>query len=76
MARYFFALHDHTFETDEEGVDLPDLHAARLEAIRFAGEVLRDQPDLLDGSNALSVKVTDEDGGETFRLEMRAIGAA
>lgn len=75
MPRYFFTLRDHVVETDDEGVELADAHAARIEAIRYAGEVLRDEPQLLDGRNLLVVEVSDAAGGEAFRLEMRAVGA-
>ncbi len=73
MPRYFFSLHDHVFETDNVGVELADTHAARLEAIRFGGEVLRDQPELLDDTETLVVEVTCENGSPAFQLEMRAV---
>ena len=70
--RYFFALHDHAVETDDTGVELPNPVFARAEAIRFAGEVLRDDPGLLDGGSTLAVNVTDETGARHFQIEVRA----
>lgn len=76
MPRYFFSLRDHTIETDDVGTELPDISAARVEAIRFAGEMLRDQPELLDDNQTLFVWVTDEAGGRPFQLEVRAAGSS
>lgn len=39
MPRYFFHLHDDIDASDEEGVDLPDVQAARAYAIENAREV-------------------------------------
>ena len=75
MPRFFFTLHDHFYESDEVGVELPDRTAARIESIRFAGEVMRDQPHLLDSSQMVKVCVTDANGAAAFRLEIRAIDA-
>lgn len=42
MPRYFFHVMDGKALIDEEGVDLPDINAARKQAIRTAGEILAD----------------------------------
>jgi hypothetical protein len=42
MPRYFFHLHNGTAACDEEGRELPDLNAARAEAITTAREMMRD----------------------------------
>ena len=43
MARYYFHLRDGgELVTDDEGVDLPDLSAAKREAIQAARELLAD----------------------------------
>ncbi len=42
MARYYFHVQDGRTILDDEGVELPDLDAARKEAIRASGEALRD----------------------------------
>lgn len=47
MPRYFFHLHNDVDARDEEGVDLPDLRAARTEATRQArdmiGEIVKEE---------------------------------
>jgi len=41
VPRYFFHLHDEQDYPDAEGTELPDLQAARVEAVRTSGELLR-----------------------------------
>jgi Domain of unknown function (DUF6894) len=42
MPRYFFHTEGKYMSIDAEGTELPDLKAVRAEAIRTAGEMLRD----------------------------------
>jgi hypothetical protein len=42
MPRYYFHIEDHRTYVDHVGVELPDLQAARDEAIGAAGQILRD----------------------------------
>ncbi|TPI72568.1 hypothetical protein [Mesorhizobium sp. B2-8-9] len=42
MTIYYFHVDNGTFIPDEEGVDLPDLDAARREAVRAAGEMINE----------------------------------
>jgi hypothetical protein len=42
MPRFHFDGYDGHHLPDMEGTDLPDVHAARLEAIAAAGELIRD----------------------------------
>ena len=44
MARYFFHIDDGCTILDDQGLDLPSLEAARLEAVMACGEMLRDIP--------------------------------
>lgn len=73
MPHYYFSLYDHVREPDDIGLDLPDDAAARSEAIRFAGELVRDDPAMLDNGCTLEVRVTDAQQRERLRIEMRAI---
>ena len=41
MPRYYFHIEDSRTEIDQVGMELPDLQAAREEAVRAAGELLR-----------------------------------
>lgn len=45
MPRYFFDIKDGEDVPDDEGAVLADLAAARLEAVRYSAEVLREMPD-------------------------------
>ena len=49
MPRYFFHTANGSRERDEEGTELLDHNAARREAIKLAGAVLSEQPDVLWG---------------------------
>jgi len=42
MPRYYFNLKDGRESLDDVGSEFPDIHAARREAVRYSGEVLRD----------------------------------
>ena len=41
MPRYYFHIEDDRIEIDHIGVELPDLNAAREEAVSAAGQILR-----------------------------------
>ena len=41
MPRYLFRIHDGREAPDVEGLDLPNIEAARIEAIHLAGDLLR-----------------------------------
>lgn len=41
MPRYLFQVHDGHETPDVEGLDLPNIEAARIEAIHLAGDLLR-----------------------------------
>jgi hypothetical protein len=59
VPRYFFHTTNGKLTTDAEGIDLPDASAAQTAAIKLAGEILKDAPDLLCETTALKVEVTD-----------------
>jgi hypothetical protein len=42
MPRYYFHIEDDRFDLDRVGVELPDLKAARDEAVGAAGQILGD----------------------------------
>ena len=46
---------------DSEGIEFTTLDEARLEAARYAGEVMRDHPRLIWMGEDFRVEVTDED---------------
>jgi hypothetical protein len=70
MLRYFFDIDGEPADTD--GVDLVDINAVRAEAIRAAGEMLRD----LDGAlrrGEWVMRVTDESRRPVLTLQFRAV---
>ena len=69
MPRYHFNSADGYIDSDAEGVVLPDIQAARLEAVRYAGELLRDEPDRLWQNGQWSIDVTDDAGERIFAIE-------
>jgi hypothetical protein len=71
MPRYFFHVHDRRDLPDEDGADLPDLQAVRAEAIRAAGEMLRDLAGAFTGEE-WRMDVTDEEGRPVLVLRFSA----
>jgi hypothetical protein len=72
MPRYFFNTLDHTQDADHVGVDLDDDHVARREAVRFAGAMMADQPDVLWDGTRFRVEVLDQDRHALFTVTITA----
>ena len=68
MQRYFFHTADGAPDRDTEGFDLPDHAAARLEAARYAGALIRDVPGTLWDDGELRIQVTDDTGRKLFTI--------
>ncbi len=68
MPRYFFHSADGVREPDRDGTELPDIAAAQLEAIKYAGEVLTHTPETLGDSGQWRVEVVDEGGAHLFTV--------
>lgn len=76
MPRYFFHVQDgHTF-IDDEGVELPDLNAARAQAVTASGEALRNGagPSMWNGT-PWKMWVTDDSNETLFTLNFSAMDA-
>jgi hypothetical protein len=74
MPRYFFNIRDGETIIDDEGTELPDLDAARAEAIGLSGEMLHHGPratPLWDGTS-WEMWVTDESERTLFTLRFSA----
>jgi hypothetical protein len=72
MPRYHFHVKDGKDYQDLQGTVLPDLAAARREALRFTGALLgEDVNQFWEGSN-WSMLVTDETGTALFTLAFQA----
>jgi hypothetical protein len=71
MPRYYFNIHDDAgVIRDEEGMELPDLAAARTEAQEGARELLADALRAHKDVNGKRMEITDADGTvlESFKV--------
>ncbi len=68
MPRFYFHVHDGRDVPDPYGVELPDQEAARREAIRAAGEMLRDWSGKLPIGSEWRMNVTDGAGHPVLTL--------
>ena len=59
--RFYFNIAGAVADPDDEGLDLPNVAAARIEAVRFAAEYLRDRPEVAWLGDEFRVEVTRED---------------
>ena len=75
MPRYFFNHAGDGYPPDDEGLDLPDLGAARIEATCFAAERLRDRPQYAWDDMDFRIEVTDGDGLLLFTILVLGIDA-
>ncbi|MFC5068878.1 DUF6894 family protein [Flaviflagellibacter deserti] len=71
MQRFFFHVIDGTFGIDSEGTELLDLDAARSEAIRTAGEILRHAPQPVYDGTEWQMHVTDESTRTLLKLTFK-----
>jgi hypothetical protein len=55
----FFNLAGAVYDPDVEGIEMPSLGDARIEAARYIGEVIRDRPNLVWAGEEVRVEVTD-----------------
>jgi hypothetical protein len=62
MPRFFFHTETEVRTTDEEGMEFPGYEEAKHEAIRTAGQMMRDTPKTFWGSRPWNVSVTNADG--------------
>ena len=75
MPRYFFHIRDGVSYPDEEGVELPDLDAARSAAAKLAGLTLHDDHETFWKGEEWRVDVTDEAEMILFSLHFMAVNA-
>ncbi|WP_336973047.1 DUF6894 family protein [Sphingobium aromaticiconvertens] len=72
MPFYYFDVHDHGQDQDDEGKDLPDDNAARVYAVVFAGEFLKHNPELIWDGRQFQVVVTDADKRRLLTINVTA----
>ncbi len=68
MPRYFFNIHDGIDVEDTEGMDLPDLRAARVEAVRHAGRIIDHEAEHVSSVEDWCLEVTDRHGLILFQV--------
>ena len=73
MERYHFHVIDQTECRDLHGTLLKDVFAAKREALRFAGDLLKDLGDKLWSGAAWNIRVTDSDDLTLFELHFSGI---
>jgi hypothetical protein len=76
MPRYFFDMDNHKHDVDEEGTELPSADDARIQAVVFAGDYLRDQPGLVWDGSQFAVAVRDEAGTVLLNVVVTATDPA
>lgn len=76
VPQYFFHTTNGKLTTDAEGIDLPDASAAQTAAIKLAGELLKDAPDLLSETTNLKVEVTDAKALALFTVLVTVLNPA
>ena len=69
MSRFFFHIEDGASMQDNEGTELRGRQEALVEAVRLAGGMMRDEPELFLNEN-WSIRVTDHDGLDVFRYNL------
>lgn len=73
MPRFHFHVRDGVTILDERGVELASWEEARLEAIRYAGEIFKDNPQRVKLGEDWLMEVTDEQGLILFRVDFRVM---
>lgn len=69
MPRYHFHIHDERPDPDKAGYELPNLRSARVEALRLAGEMIREAADRRGMGKEWRLDVTDGDGLMLLRMD-------
>ncbi|MFC7537505.1 DUF6894 family protein [Sphingomonas sp. GCM10030256] len=59
MARYFFNIVEDGHKVDVIGADYPDAQMARMEAVRFVGQVLKEEPERVWNGAEIRIEATD-----------------
>ncbi len=72
MPNYYFDIIDGENFFDENGLELPDLAAARNEAVRYSAEVLREMPERFWNCETWVMTVSDSDRNPLFTLKFLA----
>jgi hypothetical protein len=72
MPRYFFDIQDGQNFPDYQGSEFADLAAARVEAVRYSAEVLKEMPERFWNSEEWLMTVSDANRVTLFTLKFLA----
>ena len=72
MPRYFFDIVDGEDLPDLLGSEWPDIQAARIEAVRYSAEVLKEMPERFWNSEAWTMTVSTAEKTPQFTLRFFA----
>ena len=75
MPRYYFHIHDGVSMIDDEGTELAGWTEAKIEAIRLAGSVIKDEAKHIALGEDWRIEVTDERGLILFRFDFVSLTA-
>ncbi|WP_139239574.1 MULTISPECIES: hypothetical protein [unclassified Methylobacterium] len=75
MPRYFFNVYDGIASIDKIGTDFPSLKDAKHEAVRRAGQLLRDNTGSIANGEDWHLETVDKFGLVLFRLDILATDA-
>ena len=59
--RFFFNQQNGEYKPDDEGMEFGTVNEARIEAVRYAAEVMRDHPTLIWTGQDFRMEVTNSD---------------
>ena len=72
MSRYYFDIIDGQDLPDLQGSEWPDIAAARIEAVRYSAEVLKEMPERFWNAEAWTMTVSSSEKIPLFTLKFLA----
>ena len=75
MPRFHFNVYDGVSDIDKEGVELPDWEAARAQAVRVAGQIIKDGAKRIALGEDWRLEVTDYKGLILFRMDFSILAS-
>ena len=72
MPRYFFHVFDESSEPDIDGSEFPDIHAAKMAAVRLCGELIQEIDGKFWGKPHWQLQVANADRKLLFTLTFSA----
>jgi hypothetical protein len=75
VPRYHFNVYDGVNIIDDIGTELPNPQAAQIEAVAYAGALLRDSAKLMRLGSDWHMEVTDDRNSVLFRLDFHIAGS-